>query len=415
MSGKIKKQYEERLKRVKDSVQLKEPDRVPLVPVMQGFPIIYAGGTYKECMYDWTAVGRCLDIFYRDFKPDLGWDPIFWYPAKYMEEAGLNWFRWPGKHIKEPNVLYQYIEGEYMKGEEYPEAIQDISKFMLNKWIPRSFSKLQGFSALDFRNSMWMGHMNMLAPFGLPEVQKSLKAAMKAGQTLLEWYSYLAEYDKKMEEEFGVPVAYATFAFAPFDMIGDTMRGTVKILFDLYDHPDELFTLIDKVTEFAIPDAIAAAKASGRPWIWMWLHKGVDEFMSDEKFKKFYWPSLRKCITAFADAGCTPMVYVEGKYNTRLHYLTEIPKGKVVYLFEDTDMANAKKILKDTACIAGNVPNTILAFGKKQEVVDYCKWLIDTCAPGGGYMMDTSALLDNAKPENVKAMFETTETYGRRH
>ena len=57
----------------------------------------------------------------------------------------------------------------------------------------------------------------------------------------------------------------AAFAYAPFDMIGDTMRGTEGILCDLYDHPDELLALIDKFTEFAIPDAIAAAKAAGRP------------------------------------------------------------------------------------------------------------------------------------------------------
>jgi hypothetical protein len=42
----------------------------------------------------------------------------------------------------------------------------------------------------------------------------------------------------------------------------------------------------------------------------------------------------------------------------------------------------------------------------------YCKKLIDTCGKDGGYIMDTSALLDEAKPENVKAMFEFTKDYG---
>lgn len=410
----IRNEYDARVKRVRDAIAITEPDRIPIVPVMEGFPIYYAGGTIKECMYDYTAAGRCLDKFYKDYKPDLGWDPILMYPANYMEELGLVWFRWPGKHIEDPNVLYQYIEDEYMKANEYPEAIQDMSKFMLNKWLPRSFSKLNGFSKLDFRNTMWFGHMGALAAFGLPDVQESLNHAMKAGKMLLDWFGYLGEYDNKMEKEFGIPVAYGGFAYAPYDMIGDTMRGTEGIIFDLYDRPDELLALIDKVTEFAIPDAIAGAKAAGRPYVWMWLHKGVDEFMSDEMFKKFYWPSLRKYITALADAGLTPMVYVEGTYNTRLPYLTEVPKGKVVYLFEYTEMANAKKVLKDTACIAGNVPNVMLTYGKPQEVVDYCKWLIDTCAPGGGYMMDSGALIDEAKPENITAMFETTMTYGKR-
>jgi len=108
------------------------------------------------------------------------------------------------------------------------------------------------------------------------------------------------------------------------------------------------------------------------------------------------------------------MVYVEGAYNKRLEYLKEVPAGKVIYNFEFIEMENAKKILGNHSCIAGNVPATMLAFGKKESVVDYCKWLIDTCAPGGGYIMDSGTMIDNAKPENIDAMFETTFTYGVR-
>jgi hypothetical protein len=43
-------------------------------------------------------------------------------------------------------------------------------------------------------------------------------------------------------------------------------------------------------------------------------------------------------------------------------------------------------------------------------VIDYCKFLIDTCAPGGGYIFDTNALVDNVKRENLDAMFEVFET-----
>jgi uroporphyrinogen-III decarboxylase len=124
-------------------------------------------------------------------------------------------------------------------------------------------------------------------------------------------------------------------------------------------------------------------------------------------------PKLRRYITEVAEAGLVPMVYVEGSYNSRLDYLTEVPKGKVVYLFETTDMKAAKAKLGGHSCIAGDVPNVMLSHGTPQEVADHCKWLIDTCAPGGGYMMDSGALIDEAKPENVAAMFETTMTYGR--
>ncbi len=114
------------------------------------------------------------------------------------------------------------------------------------------------------------------------------------------------------------------------------------------------------------------------------------------------------------EAGLTPMVYVEGSYNSRLEYLKEVPKGKVVYSFETTDMAQAKKILGGHSCIMGNVPNVTLTYGKPDEVTEYCKWLIDTCAPGGGFIMDSAAMIDEAKTENIEAMFEATYKHGKR-
>ena len=41
------------------------------------------------------------------------------------------------------------------------------------------------------------------------------------------------------------------------------------------------------------------------------------------------------------------------------------------------------------------------------------KKLIDTCAPGGGYMFETSCGLDYAKRENVEVMFDTVRSYGK--
>jgi uroporphyrinogen-III decarboxylase len=387
---------------------------VPVIPVMEAFPIYYAGGTIKEILYDYRKGEAWFDKFFADFKPDLGWDPVMFFPAQFMELLGLNWFRWPGNQIEEPNAMYQFIEGEYMKQDEYDEATFDPTNFMLTKWMPRSFKHLQGLKKLYFRNSMWLGFLGTFSVFSDPEVVDALERSMKAAKILNGWFEYIAAYRTKMEEQFGIPVAYAGFAFAPFDMVGDTMRGTVEILTDMLERPEKLLALIDKVTEFAIEDQIRNAKPTGRPWVWFWLHKGVDEFMSNAQYARFYWPSLRRYMLALIDAGLTPVIYAEGNYHSRLEHLKDIPKGKVLYDFEGMDMTKAKKALGDRACIAGNLPNTLLSFGKKHEVVDATKHLIDTCASGGGFMLDTSALIDDAKPENVMAMFETARTYGCR-
>jgi len=68
--------------------------------------------------------------------------------------------------------------------------------------------------------------------------------------------------------------------------------------------------------------------------------------------------------------------------------------------------------LGDTVCIRGNVPLSIMCTGTPDDVKDYCKKLIDVVGKGGGFIMDGSTVMDDAKPENVKAMIDFTKEYG---
>lgn len=65
------------------------------------------------------------------------------------------------------------------------------------------------------------------------------------------------------------------------------------------------------------------------------------------------------------------------------------------------------------ACICGNLSITELEFGRKETIVEQTKRLLDVCAPGGGYIFDLNGCLENCKPENLEAMFETLEQYGK--
>jgi putative intracellular protease/amidase len=42
----------------------------------------------------------------------------------------------------------------------------------------------------------------------------------------------------------------------------------------------------------------------------------------------------------------------------------------------------------------------------------YCKKLIDVVGKDGGFIMDASTVVDDAKPDNLKAMFAITREYG---
>jgi hypothetical protein len=53
-----------------------------------------------------------------------------------------------------------------------------------------------------------------------------------------------------------------------------------------------------------------------------------------------------------------------------------------------------------------------MATGTPKQVKDYCKKLIETCAPGGGYILGTGAAIDNGKVENLRAMIDSAKEYG---
>jgi uroporphyrinogen-III decarboxylase len=134
--------------------------------------------------------------------------------------------------------------------------------------------------------------------------------------------------------------------------------------------------------------------------------------MSPKQFETFYWPTLRKFILALIDEGIMVSLFAEGKYTKRLDVVKELPKGWVLWQFDQTDMARAKKVLGDTACISGNVPTSLMCTGTAQDVKACCRDLIEICAPGGGYILTGGASATETNAENLHAMMEAAKEYG---
>ena len=134
-------------------------------------------------------------------------------------------------------------------------------------------------------------------------------------------------------------------AQAPYDYFADMMRGTRGIILDLYRQPEKLLEAIDIQLDLTIQTTIKNFPMTDCPVCMMPLHKGDDTFMSDKQFDKFYWPSLRKLFMAMIEEGLVPFPFAEGIYNSRLKLITDTPKSAVVWYFDKTDMAEAKKDL----------------------------------------------------------------------
>jgi uroporphyrinogen-III decarboxylase len=183
-------------------------------------------------------------------------------------------------------------------------------------------------------------------------------------------------------------------------------------MMDMYRQPDKVIEAMERLTPLLIRMGLSAARGSGRPLVTFPLHKGADGFMSDEQYRKFYWPTLKKVIMGLIDEGAVPFLFAEGGYETRLEIIQDVPRGKTVWQFDYTDMARAKEVLGETACIVGNVPVSLLSTGTPDEVKDYCKKLIDDAGKDGGFILSSGGIIDKAAPENVRTMIEFSKEYG---
>jgi hypothetical protein len=411
-SSQAEKAYKERITRIKDAIQMKKlPDRVPIFVLPSFFPVYYGGVTPRDAMYDYDKLYTAFRKYMLDFEPDMHIGATAPGPGKFFEVLDYKLYSWPG-HGVAPEHSYQCNEGEYMKADEYDALIQDPSNFFSNVYLPRVFGALQPFQMLPALTGIleMYGVAFNFIPFGLPPVQAAYKAIMEAGGEALKWAGAVGAFEGEMAT-LGFPQILGGFTKAPFDVIGDTLRGTKGIMLDIYRQPDKLLQAMEVLTPLMIKMGVGAAQMTGHPMIFIPLHKGADGFLSDEQFKKFYWPTLKKVMMGLIAEGCIPFPAAEGGYNSRLEVVKDLPKGKTCWMIDQTDMTKAKKTLGAVACLAGNMPSALLNLGTPQQVKDYAKQLIDTCSKGGGYIMSNGAFFDEAKPENVKAMIDFTKEY----
>lgn len=403
--------FKERQKRVLDAMHLKVPDRVPIITFGGFFASKYAGFTFKDAMYDQEKAVEATLRYLQDFQPDTGENPfMFTILGKQLESIGYNRLAWPG-HGLDDMSYYQFLEREMMSADEYDEFLYDPTDFVIRKVWPRVYDALKPFEKLPPLQTVtdYMAVGTFVA-FADPDVQKALESMVTTGKIVQEQMGAAMAFNQKLLE-LGFPSVIGGAALAPYDYIGDILRGTKGIMTDMLRIPDKLLAMIEKVYPLMLRGGMMA-KMLGLPGVFIPLHKGLDGFMSLDQFKTFYWPTLKRMIEAFIAEDLIPMVLWEGDCESRLEVIGDIPPGKAVYMFERTNMFKAKEVLGDVVCLHGNVPLSLLVTGTPDDVKDYCKKLIEKVGKGGGFIMAPSTSIEDAKPENVKAMFDITKEYG---
>lgn len=408
--------YEEREKRLRDAIELKIPDRVPIVVTMNYFPAAYVGGLHvSDAYYNHVAWQQATIRTIKELEPDIHAAQAGG-PGDALGLLAPKLFKWAGDGLG-PDVMHQFLEGEPLKQEEYDEFLSDPGDFTLRKYLPRVWKSLEPLAKLPQLQGLWGASTlaSRASAFSAPDVAKALETLIKAGQE----QEKSAKATRNLEEELanaGFPSLAQGNAAAPFDVVSDHLRGMAGAMTDLYRYPDQLARTCELILARSISGGLLALQSKrGNPKrVGSALHRGSDGFMTLKHFEKFYWSTFKKLVLAMTDAGMVHIPFYEGNWEQRLEFMLDLPKAKTVARFALTDLARAKSVLKGHTCIMGGVPHGLLQVGSPSEVEDYCKNLINAVGKDGGFIMTTSTgITHEARPENVKAMIEATKKYGR--
>jgi len=411
--------YREKLARLETAVAGKEPDRVPITAMMTLFHARYSGYTAKDIFFNPAKNHDAAIKVAKDFDFDslsvltglegtnmsmtfLKNAPGLVPGARFMQAPYHSvlkdvYTKWPGVEL-EADAHPQFIGKEIMKPEEYGQFIANPTEYFNRVALPRMCTALAdpGSPAANAA---------MLA-YGA-EIEKA-----GAAQGAL-----IAEFG-----QMGIPTFPTSWGYAPLDVVSDFLRDIRNVVLDIYRRPE----LVKQAADALVPMLIESAritgavppevkKALGTNVVECFFPLHLNEYLNPKLYNEFYWPSLKKVLNAAIDMGQTPYILFEGRHDAHLDTLLELPKKKIIAVFDKTDPRKVRDVLGDHVILVAGPPNSLLIGGTPQKVDDYMKSMLTDCKDGGMmiYPGADGGISGDARPENVKALVEAVKKYGK--
>ncbi|MFH1152839.1 MAG: uroporphyrinogen decarboxylase family protein [Pseudomonadota bacterium] len=409
--------FQARQKRLDDAIALRQPDRVPVVPLMTHFYSTRSKGiSNKVCQYDIEKRVAALREVTLEFDFDGAMDPQAVFPGNILEGMGIRHLKWPGKALRDDEP-FQYLGEETLKPSEYDEFLKNPSEFTAKKLWPQMADVFAPLARMPLPPLYWAsGDYDLI--YMLPQILSAppllgmLKQLVSVAEECQRHVGVVSREAGEMAR-LGYPTLFGSVTLTAFDWVGDHFRNMRGVLTDMRRNPEKLLETVDLLTPVTIQKATIAARMVGVPRTFIPLHWGAANFMSNDQYERFYWPSLKALLLGLIEEGITPIPLFEGDYTPRLEFLRELPRGKVAGHFDIIDRKKAREILGDTMCFWGNVPAALLVTGTPQQVKDDVRELVDLFGDTGGLIVDGSdGLPDEARPENVAAMVDAVREFG---
>jgi hypothetical protein len=365
--------------RIAAVVALQKPDRVPVAPLLDHYAATYSGYTNAEIMMEGD---KRIDAVIKT-ATELGpWDMTFLADTAnaVLLQMGVPMpIKLPGRDLP-VNVTHQFHETEFL--------------------TPDDYSLLERKGMLRFMMDV-MGRLK-------PE-WKGLPGFIHLTKTFWEYRRHVKMVNSRgMEVAVGFVIPGVLYEYFSFG------RGITAMSADTFKRKDVIISAGKVWAKGMANLAIFASRFCGVPRVFIGMARSSADFISRRNFETLCLPDLEYIINRLVEAGITPILHCDTNWTKFFDLFLRFPAHKCILELDGrSDIFKAKEILGEHMCIMGDVPATLLAMGTRDEVLAYCRRLIETVGKGGGFILSSGCSLpNNAKVENVRALYEAVQEWG---
>lgn len=342
------------LERVATTLQHKEPDRVPAVPLVCGAARRIYGVTYEE----WSKDGEIQAKSMLQAQELIGFDGMLTLVDLSVEAADF------GQSMVYPT-----------EDTAHPDYDDPLIK------SPDDYTKLE-----------------RIDPTKTPRM------------------SELVKYCDILMNERGSTVPVMGFVYGPLGILS-MLRGAETLFRDCMKHKEQVIAGMEIITDVLV-DYIKAMAATGVHGIVLDTLFASNTIMSKKLWKATEAPFAKRLADTIRECGSMVMVHNCGNgihFDTQIEAMEPVA---ISFAYESDDcktMSDLKAKYGDKTTLCGYMSPSQYAFlGTPEQVKEECKKEIQELGKGGGFILATGCEFPpNGSILNAMAMMEAVELYGR--
>ena len=341
------------VERIRKTLSLQEPDRVPVLPLSMAFSAKYTGIPYSDYLTKAEALAEAEVRTARAF----GWD------AAIVSNDVAGCCGAFGAQVVLGRDGLSRIAGPAIRIDKAKEDFERLQRKPPSHYLS-------------------MGRIPMMI-----EAVRRVKAEVDDEMAVVGWTQ------------------------GPFQGVMTIFATNPSVFFLMDNEPELLNEILAWFGDFQVEYAKAMVEAGADI---IGAGESAGYFMSPETFKRFVHDHEEKTYARIRALGAPVIIHCCGYVPQCIVFSPEVNPGGAIHFDHQVNLTKAKKEIGDRITLMGNIDtNSVLQLGSPKDVEKACRKAIEVAAPGGGFILSGGCEIPRDMPvENMQAMVRAAQEYG---